>query len=1460
MVKVLRYTITTFLFVTSFVTSYSQTLAPKEMSSLELHIHALAKQVLENGQTVDKLTEGDLNTLPLGIARQIGSATYVIIVDSAKYDNRNKIWLLSAYASITLPGTQRPIAFAAKNIAFNPAGVSTTNLSKLVLVSSQTIDVSEHVWLELPDDGHNYVSFNCQGFSGISLKGDFFFQDDFLIPDEKKAPNQNFVKASFETNASSPHDLLMSISITPFRLAKLDNLAFEVKQASADFSDFVNPQGFIFPQSYQNMFGDNINFWRGFYLQELNIRWDDIDNLSRKPITLTAKNLIIDDMGVSGSFSASNLITIDDGSADGWPLSVEQLSVTLQMNRLSAGTLTGKMKIPMLGDEPVDYEALVEHVEEDLNYRFSVATSENKEFQTPLAAKIKLNKGSIISVEKRQGKILASAILSGDLTLDHSIINLKGIKFESVHLTTQKPYVQSGLFSTVGSGEGRCSGFPIQLDSINFKIYNGQVAIGCQVALNFMNKEDRGFSASTQVLVLAKYEEKIEAASEASKPSVKSQHWKFDKVKINDIAINISTMAFSLKGRLSVFQDDPTYGNGFRGSLAFSLKSLLKDVRVNAYFGSKPTYRYWHLDLYVPVNFYIYPPVVAVDGIMGGASYHMVRQQPFVPNFKQLAEKRPSSPLESIYLPDEKAGLALLAGVSLIIGTKSIVNADAQLEVAFNQGGGLRYIQFDGHAYFFTSPTKREIPEGNQRVDAAVYAGLHMVFDNENHVFHANLDTYMNVAGIIKGIGPNNLVGEAVIHVDKKDWYVYIGRPSQMFGVNILGLAQAKTYFMVGTQIENIPPPPPEVREVFDDIDPGTMRDETALHGGRGFALGAHLKIGFDSKRKLQPFYVVVMVGAGADIMLRDYGEAYCVGRSEPIGIDGWYASGQAYVFLKGKVGIRVKRKEFDFLSLGAAALLQAKLPNPTWMKGRLGGHFKILGGLVKGKFNLTIQIGDECEIVAPGSELENIEVIADLKPDASAADVSVFTATQVSFNTSLDTEFKMMDFKDELKSYRIKLDEFTITKDGIPLEASMRWNEKKDVAVLKTRNILPPNSSLTVRAKIHWEKRNVKGGWESVTDGDGVIVETKEATFSTGSAPKFIPDENVVYCYPIKHQSNLHIRQSNQGYVKLDFGQDYLFESSSSDTTWQYIARFQQGSSPPAEEEIQYSPAESMIRFMLPQSLKTESVYKLTFVKRPRHGNGVDQNLNRTEQNVSNQNDETVVSTNTNNLQGTIQQDVETSIYTSAFRTSIFETFEQKWNSLQTQLDLYDVATGYVAVIGRRFTTAEMFDEFELKNTDRVKSLIKAQAGPSDWMNKTIAPMLYDYYPAAPGLTIQWRDTLDIGVKPLRGIRLFNNNNLFPMLSEQSISSGIAPSQQTSFYIGYFLSYYSFWDYDELSRAASVKYLDQWNSTPASVRTLLSANAYTDLTKGTYPITITYSLPGQSTPVFRRSINLNFD
>ena len=257
----------------TILNAYSQNVTePKTVSAFENSIHALCKSVSENCKLTQSLTENDMADLPLGIAPQgCGGGTTIIVVDSA-YRAEKGGWFFSVYASVVFPGTTNPIAFAAKNIGFNKGGLTSSTQIKLVLVSTQKIKISENLILELPADGRNFVEFDCSGFKAINLKGNFIFSDGLLKPDTDIAPGAETVTASFEINTPNLNNIKATVNITPFKIRGLDDVAFEVRNAVADYSDFENPTGFVFPQGYQQAYGEDINLWRGFFLQDIIVR------------------------------------------------------------------------------------------------------------------------------------------------------------------------------------------------------------------------------------------------------------------------------------------------------------------------------------------------------------------------------------------------------------------------------------------------------------------------------------------------------------------------------------------------------------------------------------------------------------------------------------------------------------------------------------------------------------------------------------------------------------------------------------------------------------------------------------------------------------------------------------------------------------------------------------------------------------------------------------------------------------------------------------------------------------------------------------------------------------------------------------------------------------------------------------------------------------------------------------
>ena len=1416
-------------------------LSARPLNPLASKIISLVNFVKSNGKTIERLQENDLTSLPVGLVKNIGGKEYVIAIDSAYQTGQG--WFFSAYTSLTLPGATRPVAFRAINIAFGPGGISGSSAIRLKLVSDEYINLGDYVELEIPGNGSNYVEFDCNGFKSINLSGNFLFSPQLIEPDPTiNAPRHpsGRVSAAFQVNAASLNDILLSVSISPFRLKGIKDFAFSVQKAIVDMSDYANPPGFAFPPDYQQSYGDNLNLWRGFFLQELTVKYNFTDSTGRSSPTFDARNVLIDDLGVSGMFTASNLFTLEQASASGWAVSVNRLSVKLLRNHLTGASLSGALNVPFLGADTLSYAAAMEEVLGEVSYRFLVTTNATRDFNSPLGT-VYIDKGSSISLEKYRGRLRASALLNGRLSVKQNIFSVSNIGFERLQLSSSKPYLIGGIFSLEGNGSAQAAGFPVSLDKIQLGVSQGKAVLGFQAGLNIMNPGDKSPSIRAFIQLTAQ----VETTTRVNGEWVDTlQHWAFKGVQINDILIDINTTSFGITGRLSVYDKDLVYGNGFRGGVKLKLKTPDLEIGANAYFGGVNGMRYWHVDAFA--NFGegipILPPL-NLSGIMGGMSYHMSRQGAFKPDFAAIGSGSVQADASKtlgkilVYVPDSTVSLAFLAGVSLNLGKKELCTADALLEIAFREGGGVRYVSFDGGAYFFVPPgegAKGTEPNGQ----TPVVAKLKMNYDADSRIFFANLQAYINIGSTVRGIGPKGLAGEMVIYVSPSDWYVYIGRPKQRLGITIADIFRSEAYFMVGTKLEPLAPPPAKVLEILGANPSVRSQNEEALATGRGFGFGTRLEAG--GSFEVTPFYASFFAGGGFDVMLINYGNtAYCKGSTPPLGANGWYAQGQAYIYLEGKVGIAVKRRRFDIVSLGLAALLQAKGPNPTWLQGRATGNFRILGGLVKGNFNVKFQFGQQCELVTSGSELNDVPVIGDLKPAAGTKEISVFTAPQVAFNIPVGELLSMENNQGETHAYQVVLDEFVLSKNDNPLQAILTWNAKKDALVLKTPEVLPPVSDLKIKVKIHWQKKQANGIWEDLKKMDGTLdVETKELTFTTGTAPDNIDEQNIAFAYPVKNQYNFHKGETGTGYLDLKWGQSYLFQPQG-EIAYRFKVRFQEVGGKAEDVTLDFSNPKRLT-FNIPLSLRPEAVFKMSILRIPDVRGSAEENVQRQERTISS-GDSSQVSLASATLSQNLVQAVEKELYGTAFRTSRFATFVEKINSLSSENDLFIPNQNNTLTLAQRANTDETFDAFEL-NGDEENRLVQGFVGEDNpWYRQKIYPNLYEPI-LKNNILLKNRKPELMGVPPLKAVSLFSNETREGYrLEESEVSTGIATRRSGTITAEYYFSFYAYNDYHDLQDQIANQVVSGNNN----LINYLKSNSYPGLEPGRYPVILKYILPG---------------
>jgi len=1200
-------------------------------------------------------------------------------------------------------------------------------------------------------------------------------------------------------------------------------------------------------------------------------------------------------MGFSGTLIAKNLINADNGDMNGWAFSLDSLGIEIQANQLKEAGFKGDIIIPIADEQkPFTYTAMINPGNE---YIFNVATVDDIQFDVFQTTQVEIFSASYLEIKVSNGKFRPKANLHGKMTIGASLgnkesskkVSLANIAFENLQLQSVKPYLKVGAFSFGSEAlEQKMAEFPVGINNIGLRSI-GDTQLGLDFDLRVNLTDAIGGEAGLTI---------VGNLSD----SEGHQKWKYDKIQVNDISVEIDQGAFKFYGRLQFFRDDAIYGNGFNGVLDATFNPGIQ-VAATAIFGSVKGHRFWYADALAtfPVAIPVAPPL-GINGFGGGAYRGMKMDN------KGIGSDFGRTASGVVYVPDVKAGLGLKATVAYsTMASASVINGDATFEIAFYKGGGVRSITFTGNMYAMTPPIggdmaarmeektgkmveaikeyESQMPEGvlpddNNTIEqihgdigenagkrGSMSAHTKIVLDFENRSLHATMEMYLNVAGgLIKGVGSGGRAGWSVIHYDPNDWYFYLGTPDDRIGISAgVGPIRASltAYFMVGTKIPGSPPPPEIVSEILGGIDLDYMKDENALGLGKGFGFGAALSVDTGDLSFLM-FYARFQAGMGFDIMLKNYGDnVRCKGRSDIMGINGWYANGQMYAYFDGDIGIRVKvfgkKKSFSILQIGAAAVLQAKLPNPFWMRGIVGGRFSVLGGLVKGDCRFEVTLGEECEIIS-GSVLDGIEVISDVTPQDEEKDIDVFNTPQAVFNMPIDKVFELVDVDDVKKSFRIKLNHFNLVSDGRQINGELQWNDGKDVVAFNSFDVMPSQKKINLSVKVSFEEKK-NGVWEQVVVDGKEYFEEWNRTFTSGVVPDYIPHSNVVYSYPVIDQYNFYPQEYDKGYITLGKGQPYLFDVGNE---WKQIGRFKTADGgDKLEFDFVYNSSAKQVDFSLPSGMKNNKIYAFELINTPTQAAGkVDRNVRKKTNKVliaGNENLDTEVTTKS--AEGTIDQLQEKSVFATYMRSSQFATFSQKIDNQPVFATYRGLLIPWsIHSLKSYITTSEYFDAAEINGVNSTGSapLVSLEAVLSDnaYYNDYVYPLVYEGYPLDGDIKITYRDVSELGVIPVRAITI-NQSKEDRILADSDIQAGSIIDNTNTLDYRYNLAYYYANDFYEIQNKVVQRYINQSYYSDRVSNIIWSQ--YPVVQRGNYKVRLKYTLPGKTNANSTKIITLKY-
>lgn len=1471
--KLSLFTILTFLIeISSFAQSKTETIVNKadtllnhaeaKALAMENRIQAAFDSVKSLKKYIDKLDSARLLNLPVGILAPDKDPGYGILVDDVML--RPDGAYFNASMILTNPFDGSRICFQGQNIPFSFSG-GIIGDARIMLVSQKKIPICKDVKLfVLPG---TYVEFNCDGFKALNLKGKVVFSGEkFVKVDSQGDSIGGPLEAYFETTINDWNNLFLSIEeLEPFKLRSVPDVIFSCKNLAIDYSDYRNPENIVFPSSYTSSFPEgSLNLWRGVFLSQATIILDKkYEKRSSKEVpSFAANNLLIDDKGLSGELSAKYLLALKEGDMGGWNFSLESFNMKIDASRITKANLSGQLIIPSLKDSANKDTAIFAYnalIDTDGRYSFTVTSKSNLDFELFGQTKLYIDKSSYISITVEKGKFKPVACLNGKMDLKASKLLISGVRFEELRIATEAPVISIKNIAVDFAKQGAFAKFPLTVTKIDFKMPGDYASLRLAVKLNLQDSKDEGFSGLTDITLLAKRDNYL---------------YKLQQVQINEIQVDVvKEGAYEIHGQVAFAREDTIYGDGFRGMIKAKFANKF-EVNAVAVFGNVRGTRYFFVDAYLGIKPGVQAGPITLFGFSGGLYYHM--RQDAGANKDTLSFGSSLSGL--VYKPDSKIGLGIMAGVKFGVVKEQLIDADVKFEIVFNSSGGLNRIYFEGNAKCIVPnvdivPAKlkgaaQEYAKGNELpfkpVDAAINAKISMEMDFEKSSFHAMLGVYINVGPVLKGVGENGKAGWCVLHIDPVKWYLHIGTPKDPIGLKFLDFIESRSYFMAGHDIPTELPLNPQVASILE-IKPGELSknlDDSQLQKGKGIAFGSSFRFNTGDLTFLV-FYASFDFGAGFDIMLIDYGkDSYCSGYQPPVGINGWYAKGQLYAYLKGKIGLEAKifrkKRKFEILSIAVAALLRAEAPNPVYMMGIVGGEYKVFGGLVKGKCKFKVEVGTKCELVKVKSSPvpTDMPVIGDITPSTESNDVDVFVTPQVVFNLPVDTEVKISDDENITKTYRIKLNKLELTSEGgSSIGVLTSWNDDHSVVSMEPDEILQAKSKYALNVEISFEEK-VGGLWQVVTDNGEVFKEVRSVSFVTGNLPDRIPAHVISYSYPADKQYNFYKNEYNQAYMTFtrDIGVFFV-----DDNEFTKGAQWISSSGQIIKGKLQYNKAEKTVYTDVPPSLTNDAIFSLNFVAEPRNTNiSSDRNVTSTLTSVD-YGDSTNTNLTTKEAEGTISNPEEKTFYNYYFRTSKFNSLSEKIPFASKDVDYMFSASTFVFFPQVNMPISEVFDKCELWGDDTYKPLIRRTAvlDNTDWYKDIVYPLVYENYPWFGIYCIQNRDTSEFGVPPVRAIHFYYSSPI--SLSDDEIATGV--SQQAANagieYLFYKLPYY--WDKDYYDIRCFLANRYSIDSAPnASVEKILRNFDFPIIEPGNYPILLEYVLPGKNIVTSSQKIMLN--
>ena len=843
------------------------------------------------------------------------------------------------------------VGFIAKNIEFHPSNI-TMPPNRVELVEDVTIIANPNIsfTFKKPTNSNTgcYAEWGANGFSQFGIEIHTAFTRDWLIPSPDDGISKS--KATFFAVGTSWNDLVLSGTLEKSELVPSQGMTVLADTISLDMSDVLNPPSITFPQNYN---GETSNLFRGFYMKNLVVEMPESwqTQSGGKP-QISIQNMIIDNTGITLLAEATNVVQFPNANVADLVASIDTVHVEIESSSLIDASIKGRIGLPISKADsipnPLKYKALFNNAQSPSETSYFQLTIEPT---GPIPAHLlkgvmTLDQTSNIVAYIDKTKKTFNTTLNGnfvwnDITLGpvkHVKMDLGfqglGLNYDS-SLPSNNFVLNQGSWS-FASPQKFLADFPVSIDNIKFKqlptsgnqklhgklnfdvIFNLTDEIGGQSKLGI----DAAINANPAGSGIGKYEPEFIGAS------------------IDDISVYANLAAVSIDGTIQFRDNDPIYGNGFKGTLQATFKTPKVSISALAEFGNTnyqytSTYRYWRVEAAA-----IFEPGlpflsgVAFYGFGGGASYNMLDS--LVPNATLGKDAYTFTPKKGTF------GFKVQATIGTTPKVETF-NADVGLNGQFSSSNGLINIGFTGN-FYVGADLLPQADRDKAQIKGSVVADYN--FPDKHFFMHAlvNVD-----APPIKTPSASELTLDSNGKTNK--WFFKFGEPTHTNTVEIFGI-NLYEYLMFGN---NIQAPANGFTEGFRTSYHNTVNDYPGIPStpgvddnsatGRGIALGVGIKIDKSfNEHIISGYYIDLAIAAGAEVNLSmmEYIGQNCADPSQRIGLNGWRARGNIGFYVDAAAKVVKGTDTWNLANVKVGGWLDAKFPRPTYVVGAVQGYVKI--------------------------------------------------------------------------------------------------------------------------------------------------------------------------------------------------------------------------------------------------------------------------------------------------------------------------------------------------------------------------------------------------------------------------------------------------------------------------------------------------------------------------------------